>query len=115
MPRPYSNDLRARVIEAIEAGASRRNVARKWPARAGVGCARKACLIRPDWCLSTKRGRTPAWFDFEAVARGERLIGYAPQGHWKTFTFVAGLRHRAMVAPFVLEGAINGRRCFFPM
>ena len=27
MPRPYSNDLRARVIEEIEAGASRREVA----------------------------------------------------------------------------------------
>jgi transposase len=45
------------------------------------------------------RGRCP---------RGERLIGYAPHGHWKTITFVAGLRHRAMVAPFVLEGAMNG-------
>jgi len=40
--------------------------------------------------------------------RGERLIGYAPQGHWKVITFVAGLRQRAMVAPFVLEGAIDG-------
>jgi transposase len=27
MPKPYSNDLRARVIEAIEAGASRREAA----------------------------------------------------------------------------------------
>jgi len=45
------------------------------------------------------RGRCP---------RGERLIGYAPHGHWKTLTFVAGLRHRAMIAPFVLEGAMNG-------
>ena len=27
--------------------------------------------------------------------RGERLIGYAPHGYWKTITFVAGLRHRA--------------------
>ena len=45
------------------------------------------------------RGRCP---------RGERLIGYAPHGHWKTITFVAGLRQRAMVAPFVLEGAMNG-------
>jgi len=26
-------------------------------------------------------------------ARGMRLIGYAPHGHWKTITFVAGLRH----------------------
>jgi len=40
--------------------------------------------------------------------RGERLVGYAPHGHWKTITFVAGLRQRAMVAPFVLEGAMNG-------
>src|SRR5260370_27504698 len=45
------------------------------------------------------RGRCP---------RGERLIGYAPQGHWKTITFVAGLRQRAVVPPFVLEGAMNG-------
>jgi transposase len=45
---------------------------------------------------------------FGRCPRGERLIGYAPHGHWKTITFVAGLRHRAMVAPFVLEGAMNG-------
>lgn len=58
------------------------------------------------------RGRCP---------RGERLNGYAPHGHWKTITFVAGLRRRAMVAPFVLEGAINGpmflayvRQCLVP-
>src|SRR5208282_910445 len=40
--------------------------------------------------------------------RGERLVDYAPQGHWKTITFVGGLRQRAMTAPFVLEGAMNG-------
>src|SRR5262245_22366369 len=45
------------------------------------------------------RGRCP---------RGERLIGYAPLGHCKTITFVAGLRIRAMVAPFVVECAMNG-------
>jgi hypothetical protein len=45
------------------------------------------------------RGRAP---------RGERLVGYAPHGHWKTITFVGGLRQRGMTAPFVLEGAING-------
>jgi transposase len=56
-----------------------------------------------ETCTTTSmvrlRGRCP---------RSERLIGYAPHGHWKTITFVAGLRHRAMVAPFVLEGAMNG-------
>jgi transposase len=45
------------------------------------------------------RGRCP---------RGDRLVGYAPHGHWKTITFIAGLRHDEMVAPFVIEGAMNG-------
>ena len=36
MPRPYSNDLRARVIEAIEAGASCREVAERYELSASV-------------------------------------------------------------------------------
>jgi transposase len=40
--------------------------------------------------------------------RGVRLIGYAPHGHWKTITFVAGLRNNGMVAPFVFDGPMNG-------
>jgi transposase len=39
---------------------------------------------------------------------GQRLIGFAPYGHWKTTTFLAGLRHDAIVAPLVLDGPING-------
>ncbi len=39
--------------------------------------------------------------------RGERLRAGIPHGHWKTTTFVAGLRRSGMVAPFVLDGAIN--------
>ena len=39
--------------------------------------------------------------------RGERLIGRVPQGHWKTITFVAGLRHDKMTAPFVVDGPIT--------
>lgn len=41
--------------------------------------------------------------------RGKRLIGAAPFGHWNTTTFIAGLRHDRIVAPMVLDGAINGR------
>jgi transposase len=41
-------------------------------------------------------------------ARGLRLIGRVPQGHWQTVTFVAGLRHDGMVAPFVIDGAMTG-------
>jgi len=40
--------------------------------------------------------------------RGQRLIGKAPWGHWKTTTFTAGLRWDGLVAPFVLDGPMNG-------
>jgi transposase len=43
--------------------------------------------------------------------RGLRLIGHVPQGNWQTVTFVAGLRHDGMVAPFVINRAMNGA-CF---
>ena len=40
--------------------------------------------------------------------RGQRLRAVIPHGHWKTTTFVAGLRTSGMVAPMVLDGPING-------
>lgn len=40
-------------------------------------------------------------------ARGERLRSAIPHGHWKTTTFVAGLRLDGIAAPFVLDGPIN--------
>jgi transposase len=40
-------------------------------------------------------------------ARGERLRAGVPHGHWKTTTFVAGLRSSGIAAPFVLDGPIN--------
>ena len=39
--------------------------------------------------------------------RGERLRSSVPHGHWKTTTFIAGLRRSGMVAPMVLDGPIN--------
>jgi transposase len=45
------------------------------------------------------RGRAP---------KGQRLIGREPWGHWKTTTFTAGLRQDGLVAPFVLDGPMNG-------
>jgi transposase len=41
--------------------------------------------------------------------KGKRLIGKAPFGHWKTTTFTAGLRFDGLVAPFVLDGPMNGQ------
>ncbi len=37
----------------------------------------------------------------------QRLIGRQPFGHWKTTTFIAGLRFDAITAPFVLDGAMD--------
>jgi transposase len=50
--------------------------------------------------MARLRGRGP---------RGQRVIGAVPHGHWKTSTFLAGLRHDRIVAPLVLDGAINGQ------
>ena len=40
--------------------------------------------------------------------RGERLVCKVPHGHWKTMTFVAGLRHNRISAPFLLQGPMDG-------
>ena len=40
--------------------------------------------------------------------KGERLVDAAPAGHWKTTTFVAGLRSRGLIAPLVLDGPMTG-------
>jgi transposase len=49
--------------------------------------------------MARTRGRAP---------RCQRLRAAIPHGHWKTTTFVAGLRCTGMVAPMVLDGPING-------
>ena len=43
-------------------------------------------------------------------ARGERLIGRVPQGHWKTITFVAALRHNGMRASRTIDGPMTGKK-----
>src|SRR5215831_7780536 len=204
MPKPYSRDLRERVIESIEAGASRREAAelygispsvvviwaQRWGATGSIEAKPSGGSVspledhaefllgliteQPDLTLdevveamSKARiagSRTAVWrfygrhdFSFKKTLyaaeqkraevararrrwmreqgmfdparlvfidetctttamvrlrgrspRGKRLIGYAPHGHWKTITFVAGLRKRGITAPFVLEGAMNG-------
>jgi transposase len=40
--------------------------------------------------------------------RGSRCISAIPHGHWKTTTFVGGLRLAGMTAPMVLDGPMDG-------
>ena len=49
--------------------------------------------------MTRLRGRAPM---------GQRLVGAAPFGKWRTQTFIAGLAHEGMIAPWVIEGAMNG-------
>jgi transposase len=37
-----------------------------------------------------------------------RLVAAVPHGHWRTTTFVAGLRQSGIVAPLVLDGPMTG-------
>jgi transposase len=39
--------------------------------------------------------------------RGERLRASVPHGHWKTTTFIGGLRLSGMTAPMVLDGPMT--------
>lgn len=49
--------------------------------------------------MARRRGR---------AKKGERLVASIPHGHWKSLTFVAGLRADRIEAPWVLDGAMNG-------
>jgi transposase len=40
--------------------------------------------------------------------KGERLMADAPFGKWRTQTFIAGLRCHKLVAPWIVEGAMDG-------
>jgi hypothetical protein len=52
---------------------------------------------------STKMSRL-----YGRASRGERCLAAIPHGHWKTTTFTAGLRIGGLVAPFVLDGPMDG-------
>jgi len=53
--------------------------------------------------MTRAHGRSP---------RGQRLICKIPWGHWKTTTFICGLRRDGLVAPWVLDGPMNGDAFF---
>jgi transposase len=48
--------------------------------------------------MTRLRGRCP---------KGQRLDAKAPFGHWKTQTFVAGLRSCGLTAPWVIDGPMT--------
>ena len=64
--------------------------------------ADKLVFIDETW-LKTNMTRTRG-----RALRGKRLIEYVPFGHWKTTTFIAGLRTTGMIAPMVISASGGG-------
>jgi transposase len=52
---------------------------------------------------STKMAR-----HYGRAPKGARCRAAVPHGHWKTTTFVAGLRLSGLVAPMILDGPMDG-------
>jgi transposase len=46
--------------------------------------------------------------EYGRAPRGKRLVASVPHGHRKTSTFIGCLHEGGMVAPYVLDGAVNG-------
>src|SRR5205085_1354182 len=95
---PSKKSLRASEQERADVARARR----RWIRKQGLLDPARLVFI-DETATSTSlvrlRGRCP---------RGERLVGSVPHGHWKTITLVVGLRHDGMVAPFVIDGPMNG-------
>ena len=75
---------------------------RRWRAEQPKLDAARLVFIDETWAktnMARTRGR---------CRRGRRLVAKVPQGHWKTMTFLAALRHDCVSAPFVIEGPIDG-------
>jgi hypothetical protein len=90
----FKKSLRAAEQERANAARARR----RWMREEGMFDPARLVFL-DETATSTNmvrlRGRCP---------RGQRLIDHVPHAHWKTITFVAGLRSRAMVAPWCLMG-----------
>lgn len=74
----------------------------QWKKYQGRLDPRRLVFIDETWA-KTNMTRTHGW-----CARGERLVGKAPHGHWRTLTFLAALRADRIDAPCVIDGPING-------
>ena len=83
-------------------GVARRRA--QWRARQASVDPNRLVFIDETWAktnMAPLRGWGP---------RGQRLIGKAPHGRWRTLTFIAALRLGRIDAPCVCNGPINGQK-----
>ena len=74
----------------------------RWKKHQGKLDPARLVFVDETWA-KTNMTRSHGW-----SARGRPLKATAPHGRWRTMTFIAGLRHDGITAPFVLDGPING-------
>ena len=95
--------LQKKVIHASEQDRDDVRVKRAWWQLQQAGLdAKRLVFIDETWVktnMTRPRGRS---------LKGSRLVAKVPHGHWKTTTFIAGLRSTGLIAPMVIDGAING-------
>jgi hypothetical protein len=97
-------DAEKKTIEASERARDDIAEARRlWAALQVKLDVRRLIFLDETW-IKTNIARLVGW-----APAGERLIGRVPHGHWKTTTFLAGLRHDRIVAPLVVNGAMTVR------
>jgi hypothetical protein len=63
----------------------------------------KRLIFIDETAVTTKMTRL-----YGRAPQGERLVDKVPHGHWKTTTFICGLRSNGVTAPFMLDGAMDG-------
>jgi len=100
MPRGFASRTTALASEQDRPDVARKR--RRWKAHQGEVDIRRLVFIDETWA-KTNMAPLRGW-----AARGQRLIGKAPFGHWNTMTFIAALRHDAVAAPRVIDGPVNG-------
>jgi transposase len=100
MPRASASKKTALASEQDRPDVARKRA--RWKKHQGDIDLQRLVFIDETWA-KTNMAPLRGW-----AARGQRLIGKAPFGHWNTMTFIAALRHDAITAPWVVDGPING-------
>lgn len=77
---------------------------RLWWRLSQLGLDARRVVFIDETGASTKMARR-----YGRARRGKRLIAKVPHAHWKTTTFVGGLRLAGFTAPLVIDGPMNGQ------
>ena len=67
----------------------------------------KTVDVRRLVCLDETGAKTNMTRLYGRARKGERVIDFAPHGHWNTSTLVAALTWQAPIAPMVLDGPMD--------